>query len=47
MHTAKAYSAASATSPLARTTIALRDLTEQNVFALTVGLCGIIWFSTK
>lgn len=47
MHTAKAYSAASAPSPLARTTIALRDLTEQNVLALTVGVCGIIWFLTK
>ncbi len=40
MHTAKAYSAASATSPLARTTIARRDLTEQNVLALTVGSSG-------
>jgi uncharacterized zinc-type alcohol dehydrogenase-like protein len=40
MHTAKAYSATSATSPLARTTIARRDLTEHDV-QIEILFCGI------
>ena len=40
MHNAKAYSAASATSPLASTTIARRDPTEQDV-QIEILFCGI------
>ncbi|HJR77527.1 MAG TPA: hypothetical protein VJ805_11155 [Nitrospiraceae bacterium] len=40
MHNAKAYSAASATSPLARTTIPRRDLTERDV-QIEIIFCGI------
>ena len=40
MYNAKAYSAASATAPLARTTIARRDLTEHDV-QIEILFCGI------
>src|SRR5205814_8084815 len=40
MHNAKAYSAASATSPLASTTIARRDPTEHDV-QIEILYCGI------
>jgi uncharacterized zinc-type alcohol dehydrogenase-like protein len=40
MYNAKAYSAASATSPLARTTIPRRDLTERDV-QIEIIFCGI------
>ena len=40
MYNAKAYSAASATSPLASTTIARRDPTEHDV-QIEILFCGI------
>ena len=40
MYNAKAYSAASATSPLARTTIPRRDPTERDV-QIEILFCGI------
>ena len=40
MYNSKAYSAASETSPLAATTIARRDLTEQDV-QIEIMFCGV------
>ena len=41
MYNAKAYSAASETSPLAHTTIARRDLTEHDV-QIEILFCGVV-----